>query len=290
MTGQSRLVAGIDLGPETVKVVSYTALFAGAMHASVRLLYVIDYLLTPPSYLAEYIEEEKKREEAEVEIWKARLQESAVDADCVTVLGRLHESFLKTIKDTGPSLLVIGFSSHLFRPSSSERLIKSLRVPILVVKGKVSAGAEVGSVKVSRILCPVDFSENSKKAALAAKQYAALFTADLKLVHVIPSHHIREKRLLWKQLPQEDKEMFDDALRSEAEVKLASFCKEMHIEGEGAIYEGHPGEMIPTLAEEGRHDLIVIGARGLSYVERVLIGGTTEAVLKSSYCPVLIIH
>ncbi|MFI5295724.1 MAG: hypothetical protein ACHQ0Y_11965 [Thermodesulfovibrionales bacterium] len=30
--------------------------------------------------------------------------------------------------------------------------------------------------------------------------------------------------------------------------------------------------------------------RGLSYVESVLIGGTTDAVLKSSYCPVPIIH
>lgn len=290
MTAKLRIVAGIDLGPETEQVVSYAALFAAATHATVRLLYVIDYLLTPPSYLAEYIEEEKRREESEMAIWKARLREAEVDAECGIVFGRLHESFLKAIEETDPSLLVIGFRSHLFRPSSSERLIKSLRTPILVVKGRVSAGAEVGSAKVKRILCPVDFSENSKKAALAAKQYAALFSADLQLVHVIPSHHIKEKRLLWKQLRQDERETFDSEVHSEAEVGLASFCRETGIEKEGVIYEGHPGEVITSLAEEGRYDLIVIGARGLSYVESVLIGGTTDAVLKSSYCPVLIIH
>lgn len=31
---------------------------------NVRLLYVIDYLLTPPSYLATYIEEEKALKES----------------------------------------------------------------------------------------------------------------------------------------------------------------------------------------------------------------------------------
>ncbi len=290
VTARLRLVAGIDLGSETEQVVSYAALFASATHATVRLLYVIDYLLTPPSYLAEYIEEEKRREESEMAIWKARLQEAAVDAECATVLGRLHESFLKAIEETAPSLLVIGFRSHLFRPSSSERLIKSLKVPILVVRGKASAGAQVGSVKIKRILCPVDFSENSKKAALVAKQFAYLFSADLQLVHVIPSHRIKEGRLLWKQLTQKERENFDSAVRLGAEARLASFCRETAIEKEGAIHEGHPGEVITSLAEEGSYDLIVIGARGLSYVESVLIGGTTDSVLKSSWCPVLIVH
>jgi len=290
MTGQSRLVAGIDLGPETVQVVSYAALFATAMHASVRLLYVIDYLLTPPSYLAEYIEEEKKREESEVAGWGARLREAGVNAEYGIIMGRLHESFLKVIEETAPSLLVTGFKSHLFRPSSSERLIKSLKVPVLVVKGKAAAGAAIGLVSVKRILCPVDFSESSRKAVVAARQYASLFSAALQLVHIIPTQCIKEKGHLWKRLRQEDRVTFDTAMRSEAESTLASFCKEMKIEGEGEIYEGLPGEVISSLAEEGRYDLIIVGARGLSYVKSVLVGGTTEAVLKSSPCPVLIIH
>ncbi len=290
MNGQLRLVAGIDLGPETIQVVSYAALFANATNATVRLLYVIDYLLTPPSYLLEYIEEEKKREESEVAGWGDRLREAKVNVEYEIILGRLRESFLKVMEETAPSLLVIGFKSHLFRPSSSERLIKSLKVPVLVVKGKYASGTAIGSASVKRILCPVDFSENSKKAVFTAKQYASFFSAHLQLVHVMPTHRVKEEWLFWRQLPDSEKGAFDAGMRSEAESKLSSFCTESGIKEKGEIFEGHPGEVISSVAEEGRYDLIVVGARGLSYVESVLIGGTTEAVLKSSPCPVFVVH
>ena len=290
MTEKPRLVAGIDLGPETEPVVSYAAFFAAAQDACVRLLYVIDYLLTPPSYLSEYVEEEKKREEAEMTSWKLRLRREGIDAECGILLGRLHESFVKAIEETSPDLLVIGFKSHMIRPSSSERLIKSLKVPILVVRGKKASGAVIGCVGIKRILCPVDFSDNSRKAAAVARKYASLFSADLSVVNVVPSYLIKEKWPVWKKLGEAEKEKFDETVRSEAERKLDAFCSEMEIETKGAITQGHPGEAIVALAGEGGYDLIVIGARGLSYVESVLIGGTTEAVLKSSPCPVLVVH
>jgi nucleotide-binding universal stress UspA family protein len=221
--------------------------------------------------------------------WKTRLQREKLEVEYGVVLGRLHESFLKVIEEVDPLLLVIGYKSHVFRPSSSERLIKSLKVPMLVVRGKAAAGATIGSAGVKRILCPVDFSENSKKAVAAATEYASLFSASLQFVHVIPSHRIKEKRLLWRQLREGDRDKFDTAVRAEAKAKLASFCGKTADE-EGEVCEGHPGEVIPSHAEEGRYDLIVMGARGLSYVESVLIGSTTDAVLKSSPCPVLIVH
>lgn len=290
MTEKPHIVAGIDLGPETEAVVSYAAYFGAATGAGVRLLYVIDYLLTPPSYLSEYVEEEKKREEAEMASWKLRLHREGIAAECGIVLGRLHESFLKAIEETFPKLLVIGFKSHMVRPSSSERLIKSLKVPILVVRGKKASGASVGLVSIKKILCPVDFSDGSRRAAAVAKEYASLFSADLSVVNVVPSYLIKEKWAVWKKLGEAEKEKFEEAVRSEAARKLDSFCQEMEIDGKEEIHQGHPAEVIAALAGEGGYDLVVIGARGLSYVESVLLGGTTEAVLKSSPCPVFIIH
>jgi nucleotide-binding universal stress UspA family protein len=290
VTGTDRIVAGIDLGPETEHVVSYAAFFAAAQGIGLRLLYVIDYLLTPPSYLSEYVEEEKKREEAEMTSWKRRLQREGIDTECGVLLGRLHESFVKAIRETSPQLLVIGYKSHMIRPSSSERLIKSLKMPILVVRGEKTSGATIGSVRIKRILCPVDFSDNSLKAADAARKYASLFSADLSVVYVVPSYLIKEKWQVWKKLGEAEKERFEETVRSEAEGKLDAFCRGLKIETRGVIAQGSPGEAIAALAGEGGCDLIVIGARGLSYVESVLIGGTTEAVLKSSPCPVLVIH
>ena len=66
MIAANCILSGIDLGPDTEKNLAYTAYFASRTGATVRLLYIIDYLLTPPAYLSSYIEEEKKREEEEM--------------------------------------------------------------------------------------------------------------------------------------------------------------------------------------------------------------------------------
>jgi nucleotide-binding universal stress UspA family protein len=181
------IISGVDLGPDTEKNIAYTAYFASKTGATVRLLYIIDYLLTPPAYLASYIEDEKKREEKEMARLQAVMHGFAIKTETSVLLGRLHESFIKVIRETSADMLVIGYKSHLLRPSSSERLIKSLAMPMLVVRGQRAEKASPGSVKIGKILCPVDFSANSRKALSMAKGYAELFSADLQILHVIPS-------------------------------------------------------------------------------------------------------
>ncbi len=284
------VLSGIDLGPDTESILAYASYFGAGMQAALKLLYVIDYLLTPPSYLSTYIEDEKKREEAEMSGWKTKLRNGGIDAEYAIVLGRLHESFEKVISETSPDLLVLGYKSHVLRPSSSERLIKSLRVPMVVVRGRKAEGAAIGSVKIRNILCPVDFSDNAKRAVSAAKGYAAIFGASLRLVHIIPSYLIKEKWIVWKKMGDEDRGRFDASMHAGAESKMESFLSECGVSGRGEIVQGNPSEIISSLAREGDCDLIAMGARGLSYIQSVLIGSTTDAVLKSSPCPVLIAH
>ena len=290
MTEGNVIVCGIDLGPSSEEVIAYAALFASSSGVPVRLLYVIDYLLTPPSYLAAYIDEEKKKEEAEMVRWKERLVESGINAESRIMMGRLHESFSSVLSEAPVELLVIGYKSHLFRPSSSERLIMSQRVPMLVVRPKSGDTPKIGAVKIRRIVCPVDFSENSGKAASMAQQYSATFSAELDLVHVIPSHLIKKKWMVWSDMDKSDRDRFDELMVSEAAATMSSFCRGLGIEKTGEIIHGNPGEAIPALSAGRDADLIVIGARGLSYLQSMLIGSTTEQVLKSSVCPVLIVH
>jgi len=48
--------------------------------------------------------------------------------------------------------------------------------------------------------------------------------------------------------------------------------------------------MICSAADEGAFDMIVMGASGLSYLQDILIGSTTESVLRASPCPVLVVR
>ncbi|MEW6109988.1 MAG: universal stress protein [Nitrospirota bacterium] len=290
MNNHRCIISGIDLGPDTEKILAYAAYFASKTESKLKLLYVIDYLLTPPSYLKAYIEEEKKREESELSRWKTLLAKKGINAECRIVLGRLHESFTRVIREISTSLLVIGYKSHPLRPSSSERLIKTLKMPMLVVRGKTTENVRIGSAVIKKILCPVDFSDNSIKAVLIAKEYASHFGAILQLAHIIPSYLIKEKWVIWQRLGENDRRKFDETMQSEAESNLSSVCKETGVERGGEIYHGNPAEIISSIADNNNYDLVIMGARGISYLQGILIGSTTESVLKSSPCPVLVIH
>jgi nucleotide-binding universal stress UspA family protein len=283
------ILAGIDLGSETERIVSYAAYFAEGTRVPVRLLYVIDYLLTPPAYLMPYIEEEKKRDEAEMKRWQAVLAQGGISSDSHIMIGRLHESFERAIEEYSPRLLVIGHKTHVLRPSSSERLIKSLAMPMLVVRGKRSEGT-AGSAAVKKILCAVDFSDNAKKALEKASEFARAFSADLRVVHVVPSHQIREQWDRWEQHGKDNREKFEGDMRAEAEAALSGMIREAGLPSGGDVLQGDPAKVACSYADEGGYDLIVMGARGLSYIKGIFIGSTTESVLRSSPCPVLIVH
>lgn len=286
VTAASHIISAIDLGPESGNVLSYAGYFASGTRAPLTLLYVIDYLLTPPSYLTSYIEEERRRDEAQIKEWQARLASKGIQADYVIKLGRLHESFLKAIRETSADLLVIGYSSHLLRPSSSERVIRSVPVSMLVVRGKKTGATVEKEISIKRILCPVDFSEASVKALSLAKAYAALFSAELKPVHIVPSHLLKEK---FKEREDNICGQIDEAMHAETRSKLDALRDKFGIAA-GEICHGRPGEKISALAAEYGCDLIVMGARGQSSMEAVLVGSTTEAVLRSSPCPLMIVH
>jgi nucleotide-binding universal stress UspA family protein len=282
------ILAGIDLGADTEKIVSYAAYFSAGTKSSVRLLYVIDYLLTPPTYLMPYIEEEQKRDEGELQRWKAVLEKQGISSDARIMMGRLHESFVKAIEEFSPDLLVIGYQSHAFRPSSSERLIKSIGMPMLVIRGSRADGS--ASPTIRKILCAVDFSDNAQKALASASVYAQAFSADLHIVHSIPSHTIKSRWAVWEAIGKIDEKQFDMEIEKEAEAELSRMIESSGTRHSGEVLHGNPAETICSVAEEGGYDLVVMGARGLSYIQGLLIGSTTESVLKSSPCPVLIVH
>ncbi len=280
-----KILAGIDLGADTEKVLAYASFLAKGLGASLHVLYVIDFLVTPPAYLARYLEEEKRNAEKIFAGWKEKLQQAGVPAVMEVMVGRLHESFETAIERAEADMLVIGFRTHALRRSSSEKLIKGLEMPILVVRGEKARAARIGSVKIENVLCPVDFSDISKKALKTADEMGRSFPSQLNVLHVLPSHIIREKIAAGKDRDRITGEMLDQA-RNE----LSNFLKGAGIAKEGTITEGEPAAEIVSFSSEKNTDLVILGARGHSFIRGILIGSVTDAVLKSSPCPVLLIH
>jgi nucleotide-binding universal stress UspA family protein len=156
---------------------------------------------------------------------------------------------------------------------------------MLVVRGEKAGSATIGSVRVKRILCPTDFSGSSGKALAAAKKLQEIFSSEIDVVHVFPGHLIGKKIEAWKE-----KDRTLEELLRQAKSGLGKFLGDGGIAKEGFIVQGEPHKRIASFASEKESDLIVIGARGLSFIKEMLIGSVTDAVLKSSPCPVLVIH
>lgn len=283
MTKIERILAGIDLGPDTERVISYASFFCKLWNATIDLLYVIDYLVTPPAYMMPYLEEEKESALRSMMRWQELLCNLGVNAKSEVVLGRLYESFDFSLKSLNADLLVLGYKTHPLRRSSSEKLIKGLDIPMLVVKGKKSEDVKLGEVAIKRILCPVDFSEHSHRALLFASNLSAITNSRLDIIHVLPVHLLKEKGGKGLVAAEE--------MTQSAKEKIKKLMEELSIlSTECAILSGEPHNEIISFAIEKDTDLIIMGARGLGMIKGILLGSVSESVLRSSPCPVLIVR
>jgi nucleotide-binding universal stress UspA family protein len=280
-----RILAGIDFGPYSEIVEAYLLLFAKEMGASVFLVHVIDYLVTPPAYLATYLEEEKGVSEKKFTVIERRFLDAGIKTESEVVVGRLGESFERVVEKIDADMLILGFKSHPLRRSSSEKLIKGLQMPMLVVRGEKAESASTGSVKIRRILCPTDLSDTSRRSLEVAKDLKNIFSSRIDVVHVFPGYVIRDKI---ETLTDRDKAMQD--LIEQSKGRLDRFLSDSGMKEPGVIDEGKPDKRIISFAKKEDVDLIVMGARGLGFIKGMIIGSVTDAVLKSSPCPVLVVH
>jgi nucleotide-binding universal stress UspA family protein len=58
---------------------------------------------------------------------------------------------------------------------------------------------------------------------------------------------------------------------------------------ETILLEGNTVQEIIKAAGEGKFDLIVMGARGISKIREILLGSVSDGVLRNAPCPVLIV-
>lgn len=135
------------------------------------------------------------------------------------------------------------------------------------------------------ILCPVDFSEQSRDAIRHAADIArrgggritVLFVHDPLLLAAAAVVYHRRRDFLQR-----------------TQVELERFVKRSIGSGRGARSEvactvalGDPAAEVLRAAKRLRSDLIVMGTHGLSGVDKLFFGSTTEQVLRRVTAPVL---
>ena len=135
------------------------------------------------------------------------------------------------------------------------------------------------------ILCPIDFSEQSRGALTYAAAIADHFGARLIVLTV-------DDPLL---ADAAEAAGIEPSLASETGAELQRFCAEVFAHrGAGPrsidyrVATGKPAIEILREASEQKADLIVISSRGRSGIRKMFFGSTTERVLRETPVPVLI--
>jgi nucleotide-binding universal stress UspA family protein len=121
---------------------------------------------------------------------------------------------------------------------------------------------------------------------MKAEEYAVLFAgiyqAPLDIFHVLEIYPGLDPEYSVNQL-------YVDQLRRETDVQLAEAVRRLQnkrVSAEGRSVLGVPSAQICAVATESHADLIVLGTRGKTGLEHLLLGSTAERVVIKAPCPV----
>jgi len=170
----------------------------------------------------------------------------------------------------------------------ADKLIRHAPCPVITVNEQAPWVAEANDVAIQDVLAPVDFSEPSKQAVRVAKIFAAAYGARLHLLFVA------EKRAVPTfsdtGIPGVGVVEMDPEIVANAEKGLRQLFEGLggpEVAAEFHVQEGRVAQEVVDFAETRGIDLVVMATRGLTGVNRFLLGSNTERIVRVAPCPVL---
>ncbi len=143
-------------------------------------------------------------------------------------------------------------------------------------------------IKIKKILCPTDFSENAEYALKYALALAAMTKAEVELVRVVePIAYPQAYEPFDTQFNAAELAMeIEAAMKKELDERVAALKKELP-SVTGRLATGSPFLEIIQTARDWGADLIVMGTHGRTGLAHVLMGSVAEKVVRKAPCPVL---
>ncbi len=144
-------------------------------------------------------------------------------------------------------------------------------------------------MQLKSILCPIDFSDFSAAAYQYALSLAEYYKARIIALHIVE---------LWKYpfadyaALEADYAKFSSALCEGGEVQLQRFVKQHSgrgVQPELVVRQGNAPRCILSLAQTENMEVIVMGTHGRQGFDRLVLGSTTDRVVRRAACPVLVV-
>jgi nucleotide-binding universal stress UspA family protein len=145
----------------------------------------------------------------------------------------------------------------------------------------------------SKILVPIDGSEESIRAAHTAIEVAKRFNSYVTLIHVVNiDQYLQALGLYRVTYPDSIKKRVEEAKHG-AGAWFTEIQKDAELEKVKVMAEiiDTPLSIVGAIvsyAEREKTDLIVIGTRGRSGFKKLLLGSVASGVVTYAHCPVMV--
>jgi len=136
----------------------------------------------------------------------------------------------------------------------------------------------------SNILIAVDGSESASKAFRRSVYLAQKCNSKLDLVHVVQCEVGGDSANTFEMI----EELKDKAKKILEEYRIEAVKNNVPIQI--TIMQGDPAKVIIELAKAKSYDLIIMGTRGRSSFQELLIGSVSQKVMHHASCPVMVVR
>ncbi len=148
------------------------------------------------------------------------------------------------------------------------------------------------------LLVPVDGSKNSSAAAAYAARMAERLGAQVRLLFAFPETPVDMFGVVSESPSRQNLQYFSSGAFEKLRDESAEAAFKAAVDAIGdtsaqldkKVIAGEPGEAILEHAKGVQGGMIIMGRRGLSHFQEILMGSTTQRVMHHAKCPVLVVR
>jgi nucleotide-binding universal stress UspA family protein len=297
------ILVPLDGSPLAEQIIPLALAIACAARSKIRLVLVHQSPLPPvdPHSAQLYVSIDlamRKGEREYLNTLRARLRKSSgLQISAVTIDGPPGPTLVKYVQDIGADLVAMtthgrGGLRGVWLGSVADHLIRSLKIPVIVVRDREGTGTLPEPPKIKEILVPLDGSPLAEAALAPASAIADLFGAELLLVQVV--WPISAGNLLPVPFPSGYDTELIGIQRKEAQEHLDGLVNDLQERGvsvRATVVVGHNvAEALLELAHPQRIDLVTMATHGRGGVQRLLLGSVADKLIRGAGPPVLVVR
>lgn len=206
--------------------------------------------------------------------------------------GFAAEEVVAVSEKLGSDLIVAATHSrsalgHMLFGSTCDKILRVSHTPVLTVKPheREFVSGDGKTIRLDKILCPVDFSDFSRTALPKAEELARQFGASIMLAHVV------DARLDYPEWIAQATVNNSGELAKSSEEELNAIAEGMHdIDTEVKVAVGITHTTLVSMVADNDIDLVVLPSHGRKGIAHMLLGSTAEKLVRLAPSPVLVVR